>query len=201
MQNGAMRVPPLPMELDWLADPVRAELADGSLTIEAGAGTDWFRDPGGRPPSLNAPALVGPQAGPFRLSARVTVGFGATYDAGGLVAYADEARWAKLCLEYSPQNEAAVVSVVTRGASDDCTASVIQGGALWLRVQRLGPDWTFHTSCDGRGWTFVRHFELGETDEFLVGFLAQSPTGRACSATFDHIGHGTDPSAGLRDGS
>jgi uncharacterized protein len=191
----------MPVELRWLTDPVSAELGDGSLTIEAGPGTDWFRDPGGRAPSLNAPALVGPQSGPFRLSARVTVGFGATYDAGGLVAYAGESRWAKLCLEYSPQNEATVVSVVTRGASDDCTSSVFHGDALWLRVQRLGADWTFHTSGDGRDWTFVRHFELGEPDEVLIGFQAQSPTGRACSATFDHIEHGADPSTELRDGS
>src|SRR6185312_203685 len=54
-----------------------------TVRIVAGPGTDWFTDPGGRPPSFNAPALAGPQEGRFRLSARVTVAFGSTFDAGG----------------------------------------------------------------------------------------------------------------------
>jgi regulation of enolase protein 1 (concanavalin A-like superfamily) len=194
-------VPPLPMDLRWLSDPEGWELEAGTLRIVAGPGTDWFTDPGGRPPSLNAPALAGPVEGAFRLSARVAVEFRSTFDAGGLVVYGNEGRWAKLCLEYSPQGEATVVSVVTRGLSDDCTSIAVEGGALWLRVARLGPDVAFHVSSDGARWLFVRHFALEGEEGILAGFEAQSPTGPGCAVTFTDIDFSGAPSAELRDGS
>ena len=197
----AVRVPPLPMDLRWLSEPQDFEHSEGAVRIVAGAGTDWFTDPGGRPPSLNAPALAGPWEGSFFLCARVTVDFGATFDAGGLVVYGNERRWAKLCLERSPQGEATVVSVVTRGLSDDCTSESIDGTSLWLRVARLGPDLAFHVSTDGERWRFVRHFDLEGGETPLIGFESQSPTGPGCAATFDDLAFGTDPPADLRDGS
>jgi uncharacterized protein len=197
----AVRVPPLPMDLRWLSQPRDFELADGTVRIVAGPGTDWFTDPGGRPPSFNAPALAGPQEGRFRLSARVTVAFGSTFDAGGLVMCGDERLWAKLCLERSPQDEATVVSVVTRGLSDDCTSESVEGDSLWLRAARLGPDFVFHVSSDGVRWRFVRHFALDGAETPLIGFEAQSPTGPGCAVTFDDLSFGTDPPADLRDGS
>jgi hypothetical protein len=196
----AVRVPPLPMDLRWLTRPAAFEHAGGALRIVAGPGTDWFVDPGGKPPSRNAPALAGPQAGPFHLSARVAVTFAATFDAGGLFVYADEGRWAKLCLERSPQDEATVVSVVTRGLSDDCTSESVAGDSAWLRVSRLGTDFAFHLARDGRSWRFVRHFALEAGDEPLIGFEAQCPTGDECAVTFDHMAFGTDPAPALRDG-
>jgi len=92
-QNAPVRVPPMPMDLRWLSEPEAFEHSQGTLRIVAGPGTDWFTDPGGRPPSLNAPALAGPQEGPFRLAARVTVAFGATFGAGGLVVFANVRLW------------------------------------------------------------------------------------------------------------
>ena len=84
--------------------------------------------------------------------------------------------WAKLCLELSPQGEVMVVSVVTRGASDDCN-SVIVDGPVWLRVAHLERAFAFHYSLDGATWHMVRYFSLGEPEPVEVGFLAQSPTG------------------------
>lgn len=188
------------MDLLWRPEPAAFEHTDGTLRILAGPRTDWFTDPGGRPPSLNAPALAGPQEGPFRLGARVTVAFGSTFDAGGLVVFATDRLWAKLCLERSPQDEATVVSVVTRGLSDDCTSESVEGSSLWLRAARLGPDFVFHVSTDGARWRFVRHFALDGADEVLIGFEAQSPTGPGCAVTFDNLSFGVDPPANLRDG-
>ena len=48
----------------------------------------------------NAPcALMTPPDPNFILSAKVSVGFGATYDAGALQIRVSEDRWAKLCFE------------------------------------------------------------------------------------------------------
>ena len=87
----------------------------------------------------NAPvALFTPSSENFLLSAKVTVEFKYTYDAGVIFLYVNDDTWAKLCFEYSPQNEAMVVSVVTRGRSDDCNSTVIGSHTVYLRAFRQG---------------------------------------------------------------
>ena len=83
----------MPMPLRWLREPQSWSVPDGaSLLVAAGPRTDWFADPQlSAEPTLNAPALVGDPSGDFLLSARVTVDFAATYDAGVLALYATTA--------------------------------------------------------------------------------------------------------------
>ncbi len=180
--------PALPTPLHWRSAPEAWTITEtGALTIVAGARTDLFIDPQTAAEALNAPCLLGHLAGDFTLSARVMVDFAATFDAGALVLYTHDRVWAKLCLEYSPDGTAMIVSVVTRGVSDDCNSWRVEGKYAWLRVARLGPACAFHASADGTAWQFVRHFALPTEENPAVGFLAQSPTGSGCSATFDDI--------------
>ena len=146
------------------------------------------------------PALVGPAEGDYLLGARVTVDFEATFDAGVLMLYADERRWAKLCFELSPDRKPMVVSVVTRGDSDDCNSFAVDGASVWLRIARMGKAFAFHASSDGERWELVRHFSLGGDVEPEIGFEAQSPTGDGCSATFDRIRFEPSRLADLRSG-
>jgi regulation of enolase protein 1 (concanavalin A-like superfamily) len=157
------------------------------LTLEAGRRTDLFRDPQGAEPRLEAPfRLVDTPDGDWQLSARVQADLRATFDAGALILWSDEETWAKLAFERSPQGEGLVVSVVTRGLSDDCNSTVVDGDTVWLRISRVGAAaYAFHASADGERWDFVRHFALD--GEPQPGFLAQSPTGEGCAATFSAI--------------
>lgn len=189
----------LPMPLRWQAEPKSWQHHETELRVQAGERTDMFVDPQGKPPSANAPRLLGEVTGDFTLSARVTVGFESTFDAGVLMLYTDERTWAKLCFEYSPQRQPMVVSVVTRGVSDDCNSIDVDGATVWLRIARIGQAYAFHASADGERWRFVRHFGLEGNP--LVGFSAQSPTGEACSVTFDRLHFTTRTLANLRDGS
>src|SRR5690242_10778703 len=101
----------LPMPLSWATPPSTWYLMDSGIRIQAGPVTDLFSDPGGNIPALNAPRLQGPSGhGDFQLSARVTVGFGGTYDAGALIIWAARNHWAKLCFELSPQGLPMIVS-------------------------------------------------------------------------------------------
>lgn len=172
--------------------------ADGGQT--APAGTDLFIDPMGTAEALNAPRAMGTPAGDFMLRALVTVEFAASYDAGVLLLYAHEREWAKLCLELSPQGVPTIVSVVTRGASDDCNSFTVDGSRVWLRVSRLGPAFAFHACTDGTTWRLVRYFALDGAREAEVGFLAQSPTGAGCAARFDEIAFVPERLADLRCG-
>ena len=128
------------------------ELRPGPLRIAAGPKTDFFVHPGTGDARSNAEARLEAVDGDFVLSARVEVTFASTFDAGALFVWGDEGRWAKLAFELSPQGERMVVSVVTRGRSDDCNSTVIDGDAVWLRVARIGEAYAFHSSLDGETW-------------------------------------------------
>jgi hypothetical protein len=80
-----------------------------------------------------------------------------------------------------------VVSVVTRGASDDCNHVVIDGREVYLRIAVTPRTVAFHYSLDGARWHFVRYFTLGEVDRPRVGFSSQSPRGQRCVAVFSEI--------------
>jgi regulation of enolase protein 1 (concanavalin A-like superfamily) len=112
-----------------------------------------------------------------------------TFDAGVLQLREKDELWAKLCFEYSPQQEPTVVSVVTRGTSDDCNSSVIDGREVFLRIAHTPEATAFHYSLDGRFWHMVRYFSLGRLDYPKAGFSSQSPTGKKCTAVFSDIAY------------
>ena len=198
--DQAISIPNLPLPLRWQVAPERWSADGGALAITSGASTDLFVDPDGGAVTLNAPcALVSPP-GDFMLSARVTVDFAAMYDAGALLLYQGERAWGKLALEYSPQRRPTVVTVVTRGVSDDCNSFTIDGNQLWLRIARLGPAFAFHVSNDGRYWQLIRYFATGVAEAPAVGFLAQSPSGQGCTASFDAIAYAPERLGDLRGG-
>lgn len=195
---------PIPGELRWKNDPADWQVGpDSSLEITTGPQCDWFNNPTGNDaPKKSAPAaLFTPPDANFMLSAKVTVDFASDFDAGVLFFYLRDDLWAKLCFEYSPQAEPMVVSVVTRGLSDDCNSVVIDGNSVHYRIARMGQALAMHYSLDGADWHFVRHFSLGNLDNLQVGFLAQCPTGQGCKVTFSDITYHASTLSNLRDGS
>jgi regulation of enolase protein 1 (concanavalin A-like superfamily) len=195
-----IHLPPFPAPLAWEAPPTAWGLDAGVLRASAGPRTDLFVSPQGEQPVLNAARLLGPISGDFQLSARVGVAFAGTFDAGALLVWRDERTWSKLCFEYSPQNQPMVVSVVTRGFSDDANGFVVAGDRVWLRVARMGGALAFHASLDGRWWDLIRHFAIDAGDAPLVGFVAQAPTGAGCEVRFDDIRFAPTRLAELRTG-
>jgi regulation of enolase protein 1 (concanavalin A-like superfamily) len=156
-------------------------------------------DEGARPDAGRWTGLPGEDD--FTLTARVSVSFNSSFDAGVLLLYLSDRRWAKLCYEFSPQRKPTAVTVVTHGTSDDSNSFETEGGPLWLRITRSGRAWAFHASQDGGYWRLLRYFTLGEASGARVGFLAQSPLGDRCAAVFDSISFRLGAPADLRDGS
>jgi regulation of enolase protein 1 (concanavalin A-like superfamily) len=195
-------LPALPAACEWQNRPADWKVgADGSLAITAGGKTDWFIDPAGSFVTFNAPAaLFTPPDASCLLSAKVSVSFASAFDAGVLLAMAREDLWAKVCFEYSPQGRPMVVSVVTRGASDDCNSTVIEGREVYLRVAMTRKTFAFHYSSDGRYWHLVRYFSLGAAPGMRMGFLSQSPTGEGCEAVFTGIVYGAGELKDIRSG-
>jgi regulation of enolase protein 1 (concanavalin A-like superfamily) len=179
----------IPSEIEWKNEPLDWSVEpDGGLTIVAGELTDLFADPAGDSLQDNVPsALFVPPDSSFLLSAKVSVDFASDFDAGVLQVRASDERWAKICFEFSPQGQPMVVSVVTRGASDDCNSVIIDGREVYLRVAVTPRTIAFHYSLDGAYWHFVRYFTIGKLEPLRVGFSSQSPTGRQCRAVFSDI--------------
>ena len=94
------------------------------FSLEAGANTDLFTAPDGSVVLDNATIQLVDAQGDFQLRARVSAPLASTFDAGALVVYASPDAWGKLALERSPQGEATIVSVVTRGVSDDARTAL-----------------------------------------------------------------------------
>ncbi|MCM3695106.1 DUF1349 domain-containing protein [Microbacterium oleivorans] len=200
-----MRIPHIPFDLQpspesaWTVSPSRIEGV-------APAGTDLFVDPSGTSgvaaeTLLNAATLLGtPPDGDFTLVARVQPEHLATFDAGVLLAWVDETNWAKVCFERSPAGASMIVSVVTKGSSDDANGVPIDVQAVRLRLARVGNVLAFHAH-DGAAWNFVRAFTLpGVTERLQIGFEVQSPTGEGCRAVFEDIAFERRTVADLRNG-
>jgi uncharacterized protein len=204
-----MRVPGVPFSfVPSAADVWRIDERTGTVAAEAAPRTDIFIDPrhgatANAESTLNAATLLGEAPpGDFQFSARVTVEFAAAFDAGVLLIWADEQRWAKLCFEVSPAGEPMVVSVVCRDVADDANAFVVAQPSVWLRVSRVDRAYAYHASLDGRTWQLVRFFNVysGPFSD-RIGFEVQSPTGDGCGVRFDDIRFAPVHLAELRDGS
>jgi len=180
-------VPGLPGPMEWQNSPANWKEEAGSLSITAGRGTDWFVSPMDGARRENSPRLVFQPADDFVLSARVTVDFRTQWDAGVLVLYLNDAAWAKLCLEMTVEKHPAIVSVVTRGLSDDNNSIAVSGNSVHMKIAKAGQAIFFYASEDGQNWKIIRAFSFGPGAKVRVGFSSQSPVGEGCTTVFDQI--------------
>ena len=183
-------LPAIPMELEWKHQPLDWKVeSEDSMSIVAGDHTDWFIDPARNGFGTDsAPcALFVPPDKNFILSAKVKVDFASKFDAGVFQLRERDNLWAKLCFEYSPQNHPMIVSVVTRGTSDDCNSVIINDNEVYLRMAVMPELIGFHYSLNGTFWHLIRYFTLGKLVQTSVGISSQSPTGIQCKTVFSDI--------------
>jgi uncharacterized protein len=192
-QSDSISLKAIPAQLEWINKPASVKvLGPSGIEITAGKDTDWFYSPNDGAIRNNSPWLVFEQTGDFALRAKVTVDFRSKWDAGTMVVYIDEQHWAKLCFEYSTAQKPTIVSVVTRGLSDDSNAFTLEGNTSWLQVARFGTAIFFYSSQDGKTWKVIRNFTLGTREspmskKLKVGFSSQSPAGEGCRSLFEEI--------------
>lgn len=157
------------------------------FSISSGPKSDWFVDPFDGAIANSAPMLKFTPANTFVFQAKVTVSFQAKWDAGALMLWADDHHWAKLSLELSPQKKPTIVTVVTRGLSDDCNSITVEGNAVYLQIAKTGSTYVFYYSTDGSSWNIVRTFNLDTTSPVSLGLESQSPDGNGSTAVFSRM--------------
>ena len=186
--QSTVSIPGLPGKLNWQNTP-RSWNIDSQkvLSISAKLKTDWFVDPFDGTVANSAPILLFSPGSDYVLSARVTVKFASKWDAGALMVMGDDHHWAKLSFEFSPERKPTLVTVVTRGLSDDCNSINLPEDSVYLRIAKSGRTYVFYFSTDGENWQTLRTFSLDTELAVRVGFESQSPAGSGAVAEFSSI--------------
>jgi uncharacterized protein len=186
--QSQLKLDGLPGQLTWRNSPKASRIEAGkALSISSGPKTDWFVDPFDGTVAKSAPILWFTPGDTYGFSTKVQVQFTTRWDAGALMLWADEHHWAKLSFELSPEKQPMMVTVVTRGFSDDCNSAPISGDSAYLQIARTGSTYVFYYASDGEEWRILRTFRLDTQRAVFVGFEAQSPDGTGATAIFSNV--------------
>lgn len=178
------------MEFRWMNES--AMVKNGAkIEITATPHSDFFisrSTENGALVSVNsAPFYYTELHGDFVMRAKVSLDFQDTYDSACIMVMNDLSCWAKACLELTDFGTHAVVSVVTKGESDDANGCNIDGNSVWLQVCRTGNTFAFHYSANGTDFYMMRYFSLPAGDKIKAGLLAQAPAGSGGIRIFEDV--------------
>lgn len=160
------------------------EIKENQLIVEVGSKTDFFVNPLDGSVTANAAFVYEEITGDFVCKAKITFEHKTMYDAGVLMAMADDTHWAKACFELGEYGFKSVCTVMTNGFSDDCNNAIIEGNEVWLQLARTGNTFTVHYSLDGKKFYLSRICAMSFGTAVKVGFVAQSPAGEGGKAVF-----------------
>jgi uncharacterized protein len=186
-RGDTIKIPSIPHELFWENSP-KSFSADGNqIVIVAGKETDMFRDPNVTYNTDNAPKLLFEADDNFVLTASIEHAFASKWDGGAIVIKQDSLNWIKFCFEKDYTGAKRVVSVVTKGISDDCNSVEVTDKKVYYKIAKAENVITLYCSANGVKWFLIRHLQFDTSRGFKVGFLAQSPTGDRCEVKFSDI--------------
>lgn len=181
------------MRFQWMNES-SITVKDNRIEIYAPGGSDIFcnnedkGEEGITPETIcNAPFYFTEVTGNFVMKARLSLEFVDVFDSACLMIWQDETNWAKACFEQTEYNTHAVVSVVTKGTSDDANGCNVDGDSVWIQVSRRGDAFAFHYSVDGQNFYMMRFFILSADETVKVGLLAQSPQGDGGIRVFENL--------------
>lgn len=181
------------MNFQWMNES-KLEKDGNKLILTAPPKTDFFCgsisecDEGILPAAMcNAPYYYTEVEGDFVLRVKVSHDFASVYDSCALLVMQDMTCWGKLCYELTDFGAHAIVSVVTKGDSDDANGVNLEGDTAWLQICRVGNNFGFHYSADGEHFYMTRYFTLPADPTVKVGLVAQSPQGEGGLRIFEDL--------------
>lgn len=182
------------MEFKWLKEKSKITKEGDKITIVAPPGSDFFHgasennEEGFLPEILsNAPFYHTEIEGDFVMKVKVSHDFKDVYDSASIMVMKDLDCWAKACFEYTDFDTHAVVSVVTKGESDDANGCNLDRNSAWLQICRVKNDFAFHYSVDGEHFYMMRQFHLPADSVIKVGLLAQAPVGNGGDRVYEFL--------------
>jgi hypothetical protein len=143
--------------LQWLNRPDSFMLDDKILTVRIKGGTDFFNNPEDSSITTNAPFLHQEYVGDFYARVKVEPDFSSLWNAVSLMVYLDSLNWIKFAFENSDATGPGIVSVVTKGTSDDANGVVLTDQkSIWLLIAKKNNNYAMHWSLDGKTFTMAR---------------------------------------------
>lgn len=169
----------------WMNPPGVFRVLNNSIQVAADKGSDFFNNPENGEITATAPLLFREVTGDFVATTLVKPNFSDTWNAAALMVHADSANWIKFAFENSDATGKSIVTVVTRGVSDDANGVILeQRDAVWLRMIRKGNIFAMHWSEDGNAYKMARLSKLPAAEKVKVGMEAQCPVGAGATHKF-----------------
>ncbi len=179
--------------LAWYCEPTHWRLADGVLTIQPDAPTDFWSKTHYGFEADNGHFLYAAPGGDFRLTAEIFMAPQNQYDQAGLMVRVSKSCWLKTSLEYEPEGPNRLGAVVTNtGYSDWSTQDVPRSlNRFRLQVTRTRSDYVIEASLDREEWTQLRVAHLHEAGdpagEVMCGVYACSPKSAGFRVEFRYL--------------
>ena len=164
----------------------------GALEFRCGPKADIFSDPnGGKLTNNTVPMLLAEvdNTKPFTLTAKVTPTFtsGGTYNAGDLFVFADDELWQKLAFEQDERGNHRIVSVRTRGTSDDNNHEVVKQPWVYLKISSDTRTIASYYSLDGKEWWMARLYQNDYPATVWLGLATQCPVEQGTTCLFEEV--------------
>ncbi|WP_422080981.1 DUF1349 domain-containing protein [Ulvibacterium sp.] len=175
-------------DFKWMNKPRTFTLKNGILNVVADKETDFFNNPEDNEITATAPLLFKEVTGDFVVEALVRPDFSSLWNAAALMIYIDKTHWIKFAFENSDATGQSIVSVVTRGVSDDANGVILTDqDRVWLKIVRKNNIYSMHWSLDGHDFKMARLSAMPSADPVKVGIEVQCPVGESANHQIDYF--------------
>ncbi len=165
-------------DYEWMNEPADAAITDSILTVTVDQGSDFFNNPEDSTIVGSAPYLHKKISGDFVAKSLIQPDFSSQWNAIAFMVYIDSLNWIKFAFENSDATGPSIVSVVTKGTSDDANGAILSNtDKVWLALARKGDIYSMHWSEDGEKYHMARLTAMPKSDTIRIGLEMQSPVG------------------------
>ncbi len=182
-----LKLPGINKSHSWINAAAAYHPTDTGIQIVAGEKTDKYIAPDYSYSIDNAPRLVFEADKDFVFSAIIQHPFNNKWDGGALILEADKENWIKFCFEKDYTGAKRVVSVVTKGISDDANSIELPGDKAHFKMAKKADTVYLYVATTGNDWFLVRAINFKFNNSLKLGLLAQSPEGKTNTVTFSNV--------------
>ncbi|WP_083729357.1 DUF1349 domain-containing protein [[Flexibacter] sp. ATCC 35208] len=173
------------------ADSLALVKDSGKIEFRVGEKKDYFNDPDGKLSDNTAPLLLSQvdNTKPFTLTVKVTPNFTqtGTYNAGVLYIYVNDSLYQKQCFEQDERGKHRVVTVRTKGTSDDNNHDIVEQGFVYMKISSDTKTVASYYSLDNQNWQMVRLYKNDYPQTIWVGISTQCPIDTGTTSNFEDI--------------
>ncbi len=185
----------------WLNAPESYKIDKDYLLVTATENSDFFINPVDLSSSDSAPFFYREVSGDFVAITKVSPDLSSKWNAATFMVIIDPDNWIKFGFENSDATGPSIVSVVTRGTSDDANGVILKNTAsVWLKLIRRDNNYAMHWSMDGIKYHMARLAAMPAADSVKLGLEAQCPIGEKAVHKFEYLGIKSETVEDLRTG-